>query len=416
MSRSISCLHLADIHFGMETHGFTNPQTGLNTRLEDFRDSLSQAIDYAIEHELDLAVFAGDAYKRNNPNPTEQRELVAQFARLADAGIPTVMISGNHDIPVMQGKAASIDIFRSIQPGMFHVFVNEATQEPRVIETRKGPIAVCAFPYISPSHLRSLPPFQKKQGDEFIAEYERFFHETLHNMLQQIPQDIPRLLAAHITVRGASFGGYRGVGNMIDDIQIHPAELAEAGFDYVALGHIHRHQNLTTNTAVPVVYPGSIDRVDFSEAGETKGFVVAEIRRGGATYSFLPLDVRPMVHVEVAAEEDVPITDCLIDAIECERIDGAIVKVTFVADEEEMRDLDMKRVHQALQSAHFKVGLQRIPKNEGMRKRNASLSTEVSVQEALNAYIREHGELKADAPALMAKAREIEKSVQKMDS
>ncbi|MGC9327577.1 MAG: metallophosphoesterase family protein, partial [Candidatus Hinthialibacter sp.] len=159
MNDEIKCLHLADLHFGVETYGTTNPQTGLNTRLEDFSRSLEQVIDHALEEEIDLCVFAGDAYKRHTPSPTQQRELVKHFCRLADEGVPTVMISGNHDIPVMHGKASSIDIFRSLRPGRFYVYVNQPTcgeMKPPIIETKHGPIAVCCLPYISPSFLRSI--------------------------------------------------------------------------------------------------------------------------------------------------------------------------------------------------------------------------------------------------------------------
>ena len=299
MDKAICCLHVADLHLGVENYGFTNPRTGLNTRLEDFRDSLAQAIDAAIEYPVDLALFAGDAYKRNFPNPTEQRELVNQFCRLADAGIPTVMISGNHDIPVMQGKASSIDIFRTIRPGMFHVFINQPSLEPVLIETAKGPIAVCALPYISPSFLKNFDEYRKLQGEEFREAYERFYLDVIQTMAKAAPNDVPRVLLAHLTVHGALFGGYRGSAILTDEVQILPANMVNADYDYVALGHIHRHQNLSPDRNIPVVYAGSIDRVDFSESTETKGYVIAKISRGSSTYEFKQIANRLMVQIKV---------------------------------------------------------------------------------------------------------------------
>jgi exonuclease SbcD len=167
MSDTIKCLHLADLHFGVENYGFTNPQTGMNTRLEDFSQSLGQAVDRAIEQNVDLAVFAGDAYKRHSPSPTQQREMVKHFCRLADADIPIVMISGNHDIPVIHGKASSIDIFKSHGRGKFMSCQSADTRrnKPPIIETQNGPIAVLlAFPISAPVFCATSPIFTTWDG------------------------------------------------------------------------------------------------------------------------------------------------------------------------------------------------------------------------------------------------------------
>ena len=76
-SMALNLLHLADIHFGMENYGRLDPATGLNRRLLDFSRSVHHAIDYALEHDVHLAIFAGDIYKHRDPEPSWQRE----FAR-----------------------------------------------------------------------------------------------------------------------------------------------------------------------------------------------------------------------------------------------------------------------------------------------------------------------------------------------
>ncbi|MDX9753488.1 MAG: exonuclease SbcCD subunit D [bacterium] len=406
----ITCLHVADLHFGVENYGVTNPLTGLHSRLEDFRDSLAQALDYAIETRVDCVLFAGDAYKRNSPNPTEQRELVRQFCRLADAGIPTVMISGNHDIPVMQGKAASIDIFRTIRPGLFHVYINQPSMKPLILETHHGPLAICALPYISPSYLRQVPAFRKLQGDEFKEAAEGFYKEVIDAMAHAVPEGVPKILVAHLTAHGALLGGYRGSAIMTDEVQILPANLVNAGYDYIALGHIHRHQNLSPREEIPVVYPGSIDRVDFGEAEETKGFVVARIEPKGSTYQFIPLPVRPMIPIRVEGEGD--LTTRLLEAIDREPIAGAIVRISFEASDEEMQALDMKQIHAALAPAHFKAGFLRIHRKPESRRRAANLSAEIALDEALQTYLREQAEDPETIPLLMEKAKLIESAVQ----
>ncbi len=413
MSQPITCLHLADLHFGVEAYGFTNHETGLNTRLEDFSRSLMQAVDYAIDWPVDLALFAGDAYKRNSPSPTEQRELVKHFCRLADAGIPVVMISGNHDIPVIAGKATSIDIFRTVRPNRFYVFSNRPTLEPPIIETGKGPIAVACLPYISVSHLRNIPAYREKKGEDLRNAYEEFYHSVLTGMAEAVPREIPRVLLAHLTVHGAQFGGYRGSVLMTDEIRILSSALATAGYDYVALGHVHRHQNLTTRSEIPVVYPGSIDRVDFGEAEEEKGFVIANVHRGGAEYEFKPVEVREFVSIKVETEKGDDITQRIVNAIQTEsdRLPDSVVRVTYVADDEEIHKIDMKRIHEALQPVHFKAGFIRIPRDMAGKRRTTSLSTNTALTDALSAYIREHSEIHTHGEVLIQKAKEIEQSI-----
>ena len=68
-------LHFADVHIGVENYGKIDPESGLSTRLIDFLKTFDEVVDYAIENNVDLALFCGDAYKSRDPNQTHQREL-----------------------------------------------------------------------------------------------------------------------------------------------------------------------------------------------------------------------------------------------------------------------------------------------------------------------------------------------------
>jgi len=415
LNRPITCLHLADIHFGVEAYGFTNPATGLNTRLEDFSASLEQAIDRALSEPVDLVLFAGDAYKRNNPSPTEQRELVKHFCRLADAGIPTVMISGNHDIPVMHGKASSIDIFRRLRPGMIHICVNQPTvgdNPPFVVKTKNGPIAVCCLPYLSPSFLRNVEPYKDLKSEELHIACQEYYHDVITAMPERIPSETPRILLAHLSLHGALLGGYRGSLLMSEEVQLPPMELASAGYDYVALGHIHRYQNLSPMPNVPVVYPGSIDRVDFGEAEESKGFVIARIQRGGSEHEFVSVSVRPFRSIHVECDPGADSTETILSAIAREEMARAVVRLSYVADDAEAQTLDMKRIQEALRPAHFKAGFYRIPRESALKRRSSTLSREATLADALAAYLQEHEEWKDEGPALLEKAKDIAAAAQ----
>ena len=105
-------LHFSDLHIGVENYGRIDPETGLSTRLGDFLDSLEQVVEFALNEGGDLVLLAGDAYKGRDPTQTHQREFAKRLNRLSQAGIPTFLLVGNHDLPAAS-RAASDLVFVS---------------------------------------------------------------------------------------------------------------------------------------------------------------------------------------------------------------------------------------------------------------------------------------------------------------
>ena len=89
----------------MVTSGRIDPESGLPVRVTDFLLALDQIVDRAIGEKVDLVIFAGDAYKDRNPQPTYQREWGKRVMKLSAAGIPTVLLVGNHDVARGSGRA-----------------------------------------------------------------------------------------------------------------------------------------------------------------------------------------------------------------------------------------------------------------------------------------------------------------------
>ncbi|HHP7245089.1 MAG TPA: exonuclease subunit SbcD, partial [Elainellaceae cyanobacterium] len=111
----IKILHLSDIHLGSGfSHGQINSETGLNTRLEDFVNTLGRCIDRAIAEPVDLVLFGGDAFPDATPPPIVQQAFARQFRRLVDAEIPTVLLVGNHDQHAQGQGGASLCIYRTL--------------------------------------------------------------------------------------------------------------------------------------------------------------------------------------------------------------------------------------------------------------------------------------------------------------
>ncbi|MGB9881048.1 MAG: metallophosphoesterase family protein, partial [Anaerolineae bacterium] len=139
----IKVLHFADLHLGVENYGKLDAATGLHTRLLDFLRSLDELVEYALKERVDLVLFAGDAYKNRDPNPTHQREFAKRIRQLAAADIPVFLLIGNHDLPNLVGRANTLDIFATLE--VPNVYVGRKLAVHR-IQTRSGPLQIVALP------------------------------------------------------------------------------------------------------------------------------------------------------------------------------------------------------------------------------------------------------------------------------
>lgn len=322
----IRVLHFADVHIGMENYGRTDPETGLSSRVRDFVRRMNEMIDFAREQEVDLTIFAGDAFKTRNPNPTYQREF-AWCVRDLTALAPLVMLVGNHDLPPTSLKASSIEIYDTL--AVPNVWLAD-DYETKVIETRRGSVVVGAAPY----PIRSRLLEQVETGGMTIAETDQRLQAELSAILDHLASEadqhpFPRILTGHFTVNGANFGSERGI-MLGRDIEVMPSVIGDPRWDYVALGHIHKHQNLTEGRAglPPVVYSGSLERIDFGEERDPKGFCWVEIERGKALWKFQRVKARPFVTIEadLRAADD-PTGDLIMEIEERVDLDEAIVRV-----------------------------------------------------------------------------------------
>ncbi len=343
----IKLLHFADLHLGMENYGRIDPATGLSTRLMDFLRSYDQVVDYALGNDVSLVIFAGDAYKTRDPNPTYQREFARRIRRLSAAGIPTVLVAGNHDTPSALGRAITVEIFATLEVENVHV-----AKKPEVIpiETRDGPVQVVALPWVTRSALLARDEYKNKNLEEInqlILDRITNIVEGPDGLINQLDRTVPTILAAHATVQGAVYGSERSV--MLGQEVILPPSLARnPAFDYVALGHIHKHQKLYEQP--PVIYSGSIERIDFGEEREDKGFVVAEVERGRATWQFVKTDARPFVTVEVKAQSDDPTAEVLA-AIAARDIEDAVVRIIIHTTAEKEPLINEDEIRRALVGA-----------------------------------------------------------------
>ena len=379
----IHLLHFADLHIGMENYGRLDPTTGVNGRVLDFLRRFDELIDYGLEREVDLVIFAGDAYKRRSPNPTYQRAFARRVKRLADAGVPVVLLVGNHDLPTMVQRASSVDIFRTLD--VPNIVVGRVEDIHR-IETRRGPVQVATVPYPVRQRLLAHDEYRGLSIEQLDEALQRIVTDNIRALAAQLDPDIPAVLTAHLTVSGATFGSERSV--MIGrDAVILKSALADPAWDYVALGHVHKHQSLNDGGYPPVVYAGSLERIDFGEEGQPKGFCWVELARGEATWEFVEVDARPFVTVRADVREALNPLMALQQAIAAHDLHDAVVRLflRLRADQEPLvRDRDVRGL---LSDAYFVGGINRQVEREARVRLGSLAPEEMTDRELLAKYL-----------------------------
>lgn len=399
----IKILHLSDIHMGSGfSHGRINPVTGLNTRLEDFVQTLSLCIDRALTDAVDLVLFGGDAFPDATPPPYVQEAFAGQFRRLVDAQIPTVLLVGNHDQHSQGLGGASLNIYRTLGVPGFVVGDKLTTHH---ISTPNGKVQVITLPWLTRSTLMTR---QETEGLS-LAEVNQLLTERLQVVIEgeirRLDPDIPTVLLAHLMADNATLGAERflAVGK---GFTLPLSLLTRPCFDYVALGHVHRHQNLNKSNNPPVIYPGSIERVDFSEEKEDKGYIMLELERGSAKWEFCTLPVRTFRTLEVDVSKVEDPQGALIKAIAKHDLQDAVVRLIYKLRSEQIDLIDNAALHSALSAAHtYTIQAELVSQLARPRIPELSASSSIDPMEALKTYLHNREDLK-DISGLMLEAAE----------
>ncbi len=323
----VKILHFSDAHIDMVRQGRRDPHSGLPLRTLDFLSALDSIVDAAIEQHVDMVIFAGDTYRDRNPAPTFQREWGKRIVRLSQAGIFTVMVVGNHDVSPAIGRAHAMQEYQTLQIPNTYVISKPCFLKPQ--DLNGLPIQMIGLPWLSRSGMMAYYEMQHTSLKDLNLEMEEMLSELIRTWLAELDHELPTILTSHVTVQGALYGNERSV-MLGRDMVISPALFKDERLDYVALGHIHKYQDLNKGHYPPVVYPGSIERVDFGEINDTKGYVIAEVEKGSTTYQFHKLEGRKYISIEIEIKEKDDITRQVINKLPAlEVIENAIFRVVL---------------------------------------------------------------------------------------
>jgi len=240
-------VHAADAHLGVTRYHKIDPETGLNIRMMDFCDAFDYLITQVTELRPDAFVFSGDIFDRVNPTNLIRKFVQDRLITLSQHKIPTFLIPGNHETPRSKGVRNPLTLYLNI-----------------------------------PSIHVGLAPFQKEVGPYIIAGVP--FSSDPLKYIPQPQSGKKNILMLHCVVEGAVWGSERFMEYV--DETVKPGRLPH--YDYTALGHVHKHQALFN-----MVYSGSLERYDFNEKDEKKGFIIYD-----GNPEFVVIPSRDMVDIE----------------------------------------------------------------------------------------------------------------------
>ncbi len=251
-------LHLADLHIGKRLNEFN--------LIEDQRYILDQIVQIALEQEADGVLIAGDVYDRSQPS-TEAVELLDDFlTRLSSHNLAVFMISGNHDSPERLSFGSRIlEKNRLFVAKGLNGKLNKIT-----VEDEYGPLHVYLLPFIRPAHVRPHVEAKIDSYDEAVAAVlsTRELETNQRNIL----------LAHQFVVSGDK-------QPELSDSEVMPVGGLDAvdaslfgAFDYVALGHLHRPQQIGSER---IRYSGSPLKYSFSEARQPKSVTIIQLGAKG---------------------------------------------------------------------------------------------------------------------------------------
>lgn len=255
-------LHIADTHIGYSAYRKMDEATGLNQREVDTYEAFKRFVDYALKERPDVIVHAGDLFDSVRPTNRAISFVLGQLIRLSEAGIPFVMISGNHETPRLKETGSVFSLFDHIL-NVHAVYGNHY----ELVD-------------IADLKIHAIP-----QCDDIEREKKKMSEHNDNRGLN--------IALLHASVLGSGLpafmmGEFNEQTVTIDDV---------TNFDYLALGHFHKY----TRVRDDAYYAGSTERFSFNEVKDDKGFLDVRFHQsedGDKEVVFHPLRTRAMVDLE----------------------------------------------------------------------------------------------------------------------
>ncbi|GAG99754.1 unnamed protein product, partial [marine sediment metagenome] len=255
------------------------------------------------------------------------------------------------------------------------------------IETRSGPVQIFGLPWPTKNLFLTKEEYKDFNDEESTKEIQKRASKKIKEYARMMKPGTPAIFTAHLAAAEASYSGSERSAIIGRDPVFSTQVLAQKEFDYVALGHIHKFQDLNLNNHPPVVYPGSIERINFGEEKDDKGVCLVNIENGKTSYEFIPLPARKFVTIDVVIGEEQDPTNTLIGEIEKYDLSESVVRLFYTMPAEREDLLDFKRINSALEGAFLVTAIAKKSKPIE-RLQRTEISEDLGMLEAMDKYIQ----------------------------
>jgi exonuclease SbcD len=371
-------LHVGDVHLRDGAH------------LDDVTACLHAVIEIVESHHVDAILIPGDIYETKS-GPTERatfREWLERLRTSFDG--PVIICKGNHDAPqdlAVWDIAYNVHVFERPDvvtlvraPGTdFAELVREDYGDGYELPAGWTAVDVVVVPWPEKAHLASRG-FACEGADQAGGAA---LDEMIRMMAATRPDtDRPLVIMGHLSVTGAMLSSAQPLIGR--EIQIGAGQLAETGACYVALNHIHKHQEL----APGLVYAGSLSCHDFGEQDEPKGVVLVETDDGEASWEFISVPARQWHTVEANVEPQGILellgADTLHDTDVPGWCEGANIRYRYRCSAEDQHLFDHAEIQRRFSAAHSLKIVPVVERTE--RVRAAEVAEAPTVREKLLAW------------------------------
>ncbi|MFI3237293.1 MAG: exonuclease SbcCD subunit D [Lachnospiraceae bacterium] len=302
-------IHISDLHIGKRLHEVS--------LLEDQVYILKQIEDILEKKQADALFIAGDIYDKTVPSAEAVRVFDEFLVGVTKLDIPIFMISGNHDSAERLGFGGRILSNASVYVSP----VYNGSIESVSVQDMYGELSIYLLPFIKPSHVRAY------HSDAEIESYT----DTVRVALEDVALDACKrnIILSHQFVTGALTSDSEELlvgGSENVDVSVYD------GFDYVALGHIHRAQHCVHET---VRYSGTPLKYSFSEHNHTKSVTIVDLLEKGSVHiSTVPLVPRRDVKI---------LTGTYLDLMGHRDMDESYLRIVLTDEEEQLDALSKLR-------------------------------------------------------------------------
>jgi exonuclease SbcD len=342
----VRILCFGDVHLGAGTD-YGTAAYGPGSRLDDQARVLARIRDVIEDEGVEAVLFAGDAFHRRRPTPSE----ILAWREFVDAvdengrGIPIYAIDGNHDVVSAELPSA----LETVKPRAHY----EVSRRPQRFALDRE-VKLVTLPWTPPARLvASRNGGNRDLLHEDVAE---LLIETVASMRREI--DSPAILLAHWAVSGASTPN--GVpAEAFREPVIPLTDLEGLGYESIVLGHIHKPQMLSAGVLTedsngshhasgnPIFYVGSPNVIDFGEAESAHGVWILDTEDWSTR--FVPVEDRPFVTLSL--DEFIGQWEETGYRVFGDTVRGAVVRVRYTGTPEQAARVDHAKIRAALLEA-----------------------------------------------------------------